>query len=97
MDQLGSAGTYYPWGEAKGSTNPQDAWSYATYWRDSVSGLDYANQRYYSNTYGRFMTPDPISRGTAGGPGDPNNPQSWNKYAYTLGDPVNFRQIQPGS
>ena len=50
MDQLGSAGTYYPWGEAKGSTNPQDAWSYATYWRDSVSGLDYANQRYYSNT-----------------------------------------------
>ena len=33
MDQLGSAGTYYPWGEAKGSTNPQDAWSYATYWR----------------------------------------------------------------
>ena len=34
LDQLGSAGTYYPWGEAKGSTNPQDTWSYATYWRD---------------------------------------------------------------
>ena len=70
MDQLGSAGTYYPWGEAKGSTNPQDAWSYATYWRDSVTGLDYANQRYYSNTYGRFMTPDPYT-GNGGGSGDP--------------------------
>ena len=38
MDQLGSAGTYFPWGEIKGSTNPQNTWSYATYWRDSVSG-----------------------------------------------------------
>jgi hypothetical protein len=26
LDQLGSAGTYYPWGEDKGNTNPQDAW-----------------------------------------------------------------------
>ena len=85
MDQLGSAGTYYPWGEAKGTTNPQDAWSYATYWRDSVSGLDYANNRYYLNAYGRFMTPDPSSS-SAG----PSNPQSWNRYAYTSGDPVNF-------
>ena len=59
MDQFGSVGTYYPWGEAKGTTNPQDTWSYATYWRDSVSALDYANNRYYSNAYGRFMTPDP--------------------------------------
>ena len=59
MDQLGSAGTYYPWGEGKGTTNPQDTWSYATYWRDSATGLDYANNRYYSNVYGRCMTPDP--------------------------------------
>jgi hypothetical protein len=34
------------------------------------------------------MTPDPY-RATAKG-NNPNNPQSWNKYAYTLGDPVNF-------
>jgi RHS repeat-associated protein len=91
VDQLGSAGigiaaagTYYPWGELKGSTNPQDTWSYATYWQDSVSGLDYANNRYYSNAYGRFMTPDP-SRSSGG----PSNPQSWNRYSYTAGDPVN--------
>ncbi len=40
--------------------------------------------RYYSNAYGRFMTPDPYM--ASGGPGDP---QSWNRYAYTRGDPIN--------
>ena len=60
MDQLGSVGTYFPWGEDKGGTNPQDTFSFATYWQDSASGLDYANNRYYSNAYGRFMTPDPL-------------------------------------
>src|SRR5208282_252571 len=83
MDQLGSAGTYYPWGKAKGTTNPQDTWSYATYWRDSATGLDYANNRYYSNAYGRFMTPD-FGMGSS-----PTDPGSWNRYAYTRGDPVN--------
>ncbi len=34
------------------------------------------------------MTPDPY-QGNSGGPGDPSDPQSWNKYAYTRGDPVN--------
>jgi RHS repeat-associated protein len=89
LDQLGSAGTYFPWGEDKGSTNPQNTWSYATYWRDSGTNLDYANNRYYNNSYGRFMTPDPY-KGRSGGAGDPNNPQSWNRYAYVVGDPVNL-------
>ena len=61
MDQLGSVGTYYPWGENKGGTNPQDTFSFATYWRDSATSLDYANNRYYYNAYGRFMTPDPAT------------------------------------
>jgi hypothetical protein len=34
------------------------------------------------------MTPDPY-KGNGGGPGDANNPQSWNHYAYVEGDPVN--------
>jgi len=91
MDQLGSAGnnntsagTYFPWGEPKGSTNPQDAWSYATYWTDSFSSLDYANNRYYSNAYGRFMTPDHSASSLS-----MTEPQSWNRYSYVLGDPVN--------
>ena len=44
--------------------------------------------RYYSNAYGRFMTPDPY-RANNGGPGDPRDPGSWNRYVYTRGDPVN--------
>ena len=91
MDQLGSAGansstapSYFPWGEPRSGTGPQDTWSFATYWADSTSGLDYAQNRYYSNAYGRFMTPDPYTNS-----GRLNDPQSWNRYAYTRGDPVN--------
>ena len=91
MDQLGSAGnnssqygSYYPWGEPKGTTNPQDAWSYATYWQDSFTNLNYANNRYHSSAYGRFMTPDPYTNS-----GRSDDPQSWNRYAYVSGDPVN--------
>lgn len=40
--------------------------------------------RYYSNAYGRFMTPDPYPPSAKAG-----NPQSWNRYAYVIGDPVN--------
>jgi RHS repeat-associated protein len=70
----------------KGSTNPQNTWGFATYWQDSVSGLDYAHNRYYTSAYGRFMTPDPYQ--ASGGPQDPG---SWNRYAYTRGDPANRR------
>jgi RHS repeat-associated protein len=50
--------------------------------RDSVTGLDYADQRCYASTFGRFMTPD-LGSGGAGNPG------SLNRYSYTRGDPVN--------
>jgi RHS repeat-associated protein len=71
------------------SKNPQNTWRFATHWRDSTTTLGYANNRYYSNAYGRFMTPDPY-QGNSGGAGDPTSPQSWNRYAYVQGDPINF-------
>jgi RHS repeat-associated protein len=83
-DQLGSSGQYYPYGEAKDG-NLTDTWSFATYWRDSATGLDYADQRYSSNQFGRFITPDPSPDGASS-----NNPQSWNGYSYVLGDPINL-------
>jgi len=87
LDRLGSSalGSYYPYGEDKGTPAPNDQVKFATYTRDSVSGLDYAMNRYYGNNLGRFMTPDPYRN--SAGPGDPG---SWNRYAYTSGDPVNF-------
>ena len=51
--------------------------------------LDYARNRYYSSTLGRFMTADPYMN--SAGPADPG---SWNRYTYTRGDPVN--RFDPG-
>jgi hypothetical protein len=38
--------------------------------------------RYHANRLGRFTSPDPVN-------GSPANPQSLNRYAYTMNDPVN--------
>ena len=38
------------------------------------------------------MTPDPY-KGNSGGRGDPTNPQSWNRYVYVLGDPINLTAV----
>jgi len=85
QDRLGSVGKYYPYGEERNS--PQllnDMVKFATYTRDSATGNDYADQRYYTSALGRFVSPDP-ARNSAG-PGDPG---SWNRYSYTRGDPIN--------
>jgi RHS repeat-associated protein len=63
------------------------ALSVATYYRDSTTGLDYAQNRYYASTLGRFISPDPYKSGV--GSGDPAHPQTWNRYAYVVGDPIN--------
>jgi RHS repeat-associated protein len=55
------------------------------YFRDAETSLDYAKNRYHQPGMGRFMSPDPY-RGSA----KPNNPKTWNRYAYTNGDPINF-------
>jgi hypothetical protein len=46
--------------------------------------LDYADQRFYASTYGRFGTPDPSWASVAAG-----SPGSWNRYSYASSDPVN--------
>jgi len=90
-DNVGSAAiasanqaqSYYPYGEQKSGPTPTEQYKFATYWRDSESGLDYASNRYYSSTLGRFLSADPYvnSGGLA-------NPQSWNRYAYVENDPI---------
>jgi RHS repeat-associated protein len=79
-DRLGTVGSYYPYGEARGGGGSH----FATYTRDSASGLDYAMNRYYSSQVARFLTPDPW-----GGSANLAAPQSWNRYAYVEGDPAN--------
>jgi len=79
---------YYPYGEEQQVT-AQDKDKFATYYRDGTTGLDYAQNRYYANTLGRFTSPDPYVA-TDGSVDDPSDPQSWNRYAYVEGDPVNY-------
>ena len=74
---------YYPYGDVSG-TAPQDQVGFATYTQDSYTGLNYANQRMYASTYGRFNSADPYA--ASAGPKDPG---SWNRYSYTRGDPIN--------
>jgi RHS repeat-associated protein len=71
----------YPYGELRPGNRMTE---YATYPRD-YTGLDYAMHRYYSSQIARFTTPDPYMAS-----GGPANPQSWNRYAYVMGDPVNL-------
>lgn len=55
------------------------------YERDNESGLDYAQARYYASAQGRFTSPDPILSS-----GKPLQPQSWNRYSYTLNNPLKY-------
>ncbi|MEN3328412.1 MAG: hypothetical protein V7638_3219, partial [Acidobacteriota bacterium] len=51
--------------------------------RDLETGLDYFEARYFASTQGRFTTLDPFA-----GSGRAPTPQSWNRYAYVLNNPV---------
>ncbi|HEV2278286.1 MAG TPA: RHS repeat-associated core domain-containing protein [Acidobacteriaceae bacterium] len=66
------------------TSTSNDREKFGTYTRDSYTGLDYAQNRYYASSYGRFNTPDPF-----GGSIKATDPGSWNRYSYTRGDPVN--------
>jgi RHS repeat-associated protein len=53
--------------------------------RDSESNLDYFMARHYQSAQGRFISPDPLLAS-----GRPANPQTWNRYAYVLNNPLRF-------
>jgi RHS repeat-associated protein len=89
QNRLESAGQYYPFGEQRTAPPPGAYTSFATYTRDSATGLDYADQRHYASTFSRFMTADPYQAS-----GGPNDPQSWNRYSYVGGDPANYTDHQ---
>jgi RHS repeat-associated protein len=89
QDRLGTnraAGArFYPYGEEITSpATANDRVKFGTYTRDAVSGFDYAAQRFYASSYGRFNSPDPSKRSSK-----LKSPQSLNKYAYSRNDPVN--------
>ncbi len=54
--------------------------------RDAESGLDNFGARYNSSSLGRFMSPDPAGMMAV----DIGNPQTFNRYAYVLNNPLSF-------
>ena len=52
--------------------------------RDSESGLDYMDARYYGSSMGRFMSPDPVFATV----NRLYDPQQWNMYSYGRNNPL---------
>jgi RHS repeat-associated protein len=52
--------------------------------RDTESGNDYFEARYFGSSMGRFLSPDPMGPWVA----DVNDPQSWNFYVYGRNNPL---------
>ncbi|MBI2495280.1 MAG: hypothetical protein HYW10_01755, partial [Candidatus Omnitrophica bacterium] len=50
---------------------------------DAETRLYYYRTRYYAQTTGRFLSPDPF-------PASPTNPQSLHRYSYVENNPINL-------
>jgi RHS repeat-associated protein len=101
FDQTGSLATtkrhdYLPFGEelfagtggrttAQGYTGDSIRQKFTDKERDIETGLDYFGARYYSSIQGRFASVDPSRKSI-----EVDNPQSWNRYSYTLNNPLRY-------
>ena len=71
---------YAPYGESLSASgvNPTQ---FASMERDSATGYDYDHARFTGSGLGRFLRPDRFG-------GRVNDPQTWNRYAYSRNNPV---------
>jgi RHS repeat-associated protein len=75
---------YYPHGRERIILNGDpNLYKFTGYERDVETGLNYAMLRFQHEAHGRFMSPDPLGGSVA-------NPQSLNRYAYVLNNPLNW-------
>jgi RHS repeat-associated protein len=80
-----SSSSYAPFGEQYAVSGTPDA-SFTGQDSDTDSTLYDFTFREYSQSQGRWISPDPAGLAAA----DPANPQSWNRYAYVLNNPLSF-------
>lgn len=79
--------TDLPFGDNPSCSAPDDpAEYYAGLRLDAEDNLDHAQFRQYSPAQGHWMTPDPAGLAAV----DLTNPQSWNRNAYVLNNPVSL-------
>jgi RHS repeat-associated protein len=84
-----STTAYAPFGEAYAQSTGTSDLSFTGMNQDTVTGAlsgdyDFLYREY--NTQGRWPQPDPAGLAAA----NPANPQSWNRYAYVLNNPLGF-------
>ena len=82
-------GAYAPYGESYAETGSIDH-QFTGQNADTLPGGPYPLydflMREYHPTWGRWITPDPAGLAAV----DPGNPQSWNRYAYVMNNPLAF-------
>jgi RHS repeat-associated protein len=80
------SGAHAPFGEAYGyntGNNPKDFTGQEN--DGSLSNTTYYfPERQYRSSQGRWLSPDPAGKAAV----NPSNPQSWNRYAYVLNNPL---------
>lgn len=74
--------SHEPFGEQLVEREEVNKWRFTNYERDGETSSDYAVNRQYGTSTGRFMRPDPVVANVL-------DPQSLNRYAYVANDPVN--------
>jgi RHS repeat-associated protein len=77
---------HLPFGEDFGESGTQEKHHFTSYERDGETGTDYAVNRQYSQSMGRFNRPDLYQRSY-----NFKNPQTMNRYQYVENDPANLR------
>ncbi len=76
--------SYLPFGDFYSGTGSIDnTHQYTEKEFEEETGLYYYGARYYHPGFGRFMSVDQAG-------GDPTDPQSWNRYSYTLNNPYKY-------
>jgi RHS repeat-associated protein len=75
---------HLPYGEDFGESGTQEKHHFTSYERDAEDGADYAISRYSNETLGRFTSIDPKASSAK-----KELPQSWNRYTYSMSDPIN--------
>jgi RHS repeat-associated protein len=80
-----SSEIYDPWGQrwATSGSLLDERFAGIDNVRDAESGLDQTPNRMFASSYGRWLSPDPLA-------GDVTNPQSLNRYASVMNNPINF-------
>jgi len=80
---VGTASNFAFGAESGGTGTATDKHQFTSYERDAETDTDYAMNRQYVTSSGRFSRPDPVM-------GSLTNPRSLNRYAYAHNDPINL-------